>query len=247
MQTVDIRYMHIIFMQKIVCALLLCFVLCTASAQKVGRPNYNFMNKQGKPYYFGLTLAFHSSNYHVFRSKNFSEQEQILSVEGITGPGYNVNVVANLKIGRYFDFRLLPGFSFTERRIRYNDLTGQLNNSNIRIESVFAEVPFHVRFKSEPYNDMRLFALGGIKYSFDIASQSRRRADDSILKISPTDFSVEVGFGMQFFFPYFILSPELKLTQGINNVLIFNEKIIQSNVLENVLSRTITLSFHFEG
>ena len=168
--------------------------------------------------------------------KKLSQQEQKLLL-----------VVSNLKIGRYFDFRLLPGFSFTERNIRYKDLTAPNEFNNIKIESVFTEVPFHVRFKSEPYNDMRIYVLGGIKYSFDIASKARRREQDRILKISPTDFSVEAGFGMQFFFPYFILSPELKFTQGINNILIFNEKIIQSNVLENVLSRTITLSFHFEG
>lgn len=205
------------------------------------------MNKQGKPYYFGLTLAFHSSNYNIFRSKNFNTQEQILSVESVTGPGYSVNVVSNLKIGRYFDFRLLPGFSFTERNIRYQDLSQQNLINNIKVESVFTEVPFHVRFKSEPYNDMRLYVVAGLKYSFDIASKARREAQDRILKISPTDFSVEAGFGMQFFFPYFILSPELKFTQGINNILIFNENIIESSILENVLSRTITLSFHFEG
>jgi hypothetical protein len=205
------------------------------------------MNKQGKPYYFGLTLAFHSSDYNIFRSKNFNQQEQILSVESVTGPGYNVNVVSNLKIGRYFDFRLLPGFSFTERNISYKDLSLASQVNNIKIESVFTEVPFHVRFKSEPYNDMRIYVLGGIKYSFDIASKARRTEQDRILKISPTDFSVEAGFGFQFFFPYFILSPELKFTQGINNILIFNERIIQSNILENVLSRTFTLSFHFEG
>ncbi len=224
-------------------------VLATLSlvAQSYGRRNYNFQNKKNKPYYFGLTLAFHSSNYSVFRSKNFNTQDQILSVESVTGPGYNVNVVSNLKIGRYFDFRLLPGFSFTERNIQYRDLTVERDRDIQKVESVFAEVPFHVRFKSEPYHDMRLFVLGGIKYSFDIASKARRRGEDEILKISPTDFSVEVGLGMQFFFPYFILSPELKFTQGINNILIFNEQIIQSSILENVLSRTITLSFHFEG
>jgi hypothetical protein len=223
-------------------------VSCSLFAQRQpGKGNYNFMNKQGKPYYFGLTLAFHSSNYNIFRSKNFNTQEQILSVESVTGPGYSVNVVSNLKIGRYFDFRLLPGFSFTERNIRYNDLTQQGVPNNIKVESVFTEVPFHVRFKSEPYNDMRIYVVAGLKYSFDIASKARREAQDRILKISPTDFSVEAGFGMQFFFPYFILSPELKFTQGINNILIFNENIIESSILENVLSRTITLSFHFEG
>ncbi len=233
---------------KITLILLLIFMGSLLHAQEYGKHrSYNFLNKQNKPYYFGLTLAFHSSNYSVFRSKSFNEQEQILSVQSVTGPGYNVNVISNLKIGRYFDFRLLPGFSFTERSIRYQDVTLQENLDIKKIESVFAEVPFHVRFKSEPYRDMRLFVLGGVKYSFDIASKARRRNDDNILKISPTDFAVEVGFGMQFFFPYFILSPELKFSQGINNILIFNDKIIQSNILENVLSRTITLSFHFEG
>jgi hypothetical protein len=240
--------MRPIFRQKVIIFLILISAGTSLwSQQQPGRGNYNFMNKQGKPYYFGLTLAFHSSNYNIFRSKNFNQQEQILSVESVTGPGYNVNVVSNLKIGRYFDFRLLPGFSFTERNIRYKDLSLPSQTNNIKIESVFTEVPFHVRFKSEPYNDMRIYVLGGIKYSFDIASKARRTEQDRILKISPTDFSVEAGFGFQFFFPYFILSPELKFTQGINNILIFNERIIQSNILENVLSRTFTLSFHFEG
>ena len=94
---------------------------------------------------------------------------------------------------------------------------------------------------------MRLFVLGGIKYGFDIASKARLRKADSVLKVAPTDFSLEVGLGLQFFFPYFILSPELKFSHGLDNILIFNESILQSSVLENVLSRTITLSFHFEG
>ncbi|MDH3652220.1 MAG: PorT family protein [Saprospiraceae bacterium] len=242
--------MHAILGRQIALALL--FIGCLAGpafsqVNKVGGTNRNFHNKENKPYYFGITLAFHSSNYKIFRSKKFNEQEQILSVESVTGPGYNVNVISNLKIGRYFDFRLLPGFSFTERNIQYRDQSIEKTIDQKTIESVFVEVPFHARFKSEPYNDMRVFVLGGIKYGFDIASKARRRKDENILKIAPVDFSVEVGFGMQFFFPYFILSPELKYTHGLNNILIFNEEVIQSNVLENVLSRTFTLSFHFEG
>jgi hypothetical protein len=240
--------MHIIFSRKIVLSIIcLCLAVTIWGQNTSGKGNYNFYNKQYKPYYFGITLAFHSSNYKIFRSKKFNEQQDILTVESVTGPGYNVNVISNLKIGRYFDFRLLPGFSFTERKIQYKDRSLSEIADAVNIESVFVEVPFHVRFKSEPYHDMRLFVLGGIKYGFDIARKSETRKADSILKISPTDFSIEVGFGMQFFFPYFILSPELKFTQGLNNILIFNQDIIQSSILENVLSRSITLSFHFEG
>ncbi|MBX2816642.1 MAG: PorT family protein [Saprospiraceae bacterium] len=223
------------------------FLCSEVLAQKGGRGNINFRNKENKPYYFGLSLAYHSSNYQVFRSKNFNDQDQILSVQSVDGPGYNVNVITNLKVGRYFDFRLLPGFSFATHNLDYKDLRTQEGQRSIMIESVFVEVPFHVRYKSEPYNDMRVYVLGGLKYGFDLQSESRTRNQDLLLKVAPTDFSLEVGFGAQFFFPYFILSPEIKFSQGLNNVLILNSSQIQSNVLENVRSRAFTISFHFEG
>ena len=80
---------------------------------------------------------------------------------------------------------------------------------------------------------------------FRIMEQSRQAA--GLVRISPTDFQFEYGTGIQFFFPYFIFSPEIKISQGINNVLIFNNNLRQSTVLEQVMSRTFTLSFHFEG
>jgi len=240
--------MHSIFSWKVIICLLLVLGLgLDASAQKKGRGNVNYRTKENKPYYFGLSLAYHTGNYQIFRSKNFNAQQQILSVQSVDAPGYNVNVITNLKVGRYFDFRLLPGFSFATHTLAYRNLRQDLGPETITVESVFVEVPFHVRYKSEPYNDMRLFVLAGLKYGFDLQSQSRTDNNEDLLKVAPTDFNFEVGFGAQFFFPYFILSPEIKFSQGLNNVLIFNGNQIQSNVLENVRSQMFTLSFHFEG
>jgi len=92
-----------------------------------------------------------------------------------------------------------------------------------------------------------LFVIAGVKYSFDVASDSRTRQSASLVKIAPTDFQLEYGAGVQFFFPYFIFSPELKISQGLNNILIFNDRLEQSNVIEKVLSRCLTISLHFEG
>jgi len=115
------------------------------------------------------------------------------------------------------------------------------------VESVFVETPFHVRYKSAPYKDIRLFVIAGVKYAFDVASEARARQAETLVKISPNDFSVEVGAGIQFFFPYFIFSPELKFSQGIGNTLIYNPNLEESTVLEKILSRTFTISLHFEG
>jgi hypothetical protein len=96
---------------------------------------------------------------------------------------------------------------------------------------------------------MRVFVLAGAKYTYDVASNAGIRPEQAnrILRISPHDYSVEVGAGCQFFFPFFIFSPEVKYSQGIGNILIYNSKLAQSTVLEKIYSRTFTISLHFEG
>jgi len=216
-------------------------------AQFVGTKNYNVFNYSQKPYYFGITLAVNSSRFTPFRSEEFIFSDSIRIVESLNGPGFNLGIITNLKIGQYFDFRFLPTLSFAERRLQYTAGSRVARERQRPIESVFVELPFHFRYKSAPYKDKRLFLIAGIKYNFDVASESRARQADQLVKISPHDFAVEYGAGIQFFFPYFIFSPEFKISHGIGNTLIFNPNLPESTVLEKVLSRTFTLSFHFEG
>ena len=248
MQSVNVRnslYLH--GRQVVLPLLLLCFLCTGVRAQYTGGNNYNFKDFQAKPFYFGLTLGFNSSRYTPFRSEEFLFSDTIVSVTSLNGPGFNLNMIANLKIGQYFDFRFLPGFSFAERRLNYAMDRRTITESQKSVQSVFVELPFHFRFKSAPYKDKRLFLVGGVKYSFDVASESRTRQADNLVQISPHDFHVEYGAGMQFFFPYFIFSPEFKVSQGIGNTLIFNPNLQESRVLDKVLSRTFTISFHIEG
>ena len=227
---------------------------------EAGGKNYNFLSKENKAYYFGITLGTHTSNYKIFRNDVFHNQEllndpdagvvepTVSDIESIRGPGYNVNVLANLKIGRNFDFRLLPGFAFSERNITFtSEQEFQGDDVLNDFELTYMEIPLQFRYKSNPYSDMRVYAFGGFKYGFDIASQSRRRQQSSIINIAPVDFSVEAGFGFQFFFPFFILSPEIKFSHGLTNTLIFDNTSVRSNLIQKILSRSLTISFHFEG
>lgn len=225
----------------------LCLLPMTASAQIGQGSNLNYRDFQQKPYYFGITLGINNSNYRIYHSKNFIRNDSFARAESVTGPGFNLGIVSNLKVGEYFDLRFLPTLSFTEHTIRYSPVGERGRILNRPIQSVLVEVPFHVRYKSAVYHDFRLFIIGGVKYSFDVASDSRTRQAAGLVRIAPTDFSVEYGAGIQFFFPYFIFSPELKISQGLNNVLIYNNRLEQSTVLEKVLSRTFTISLHFEG
>ncbi|HHM21026.1 MAG TPA: PorT family protein, partial [Bacteroidetes bacterium] len=210
-------------LDKILFLFFFLFSLGSACSQ-TARGNYNFLDFNQKPYYFGITLAYNSSNFKVYQSKDFVLNDSINKVESVTGPGFNLGIVTNLKIGRHFDIRFLPTLSFAERNINYGATRTDRRYSR-RVESVFVEMPFHARYKSVPYKDMRVFVVAGVKYAFDVASDSRARNADTLVKIAPNDFAFEIGAGVQFFLPYFIFSPEVKFSHGLNNILIFDEAL----------------------
>ena len=240
--------MYSLFCKKIVIIIFLVIILDPSilSGQKYAIENRNFSSFNRKPYYFGLTLGLNSSGFKINQSKNFIGNDSIRIVEGARTGGFNLHMIANLKMGDYFDFRFLPGFSFANRNVEYTS-TERNTPETQRIEAVFFELPFHLRYKSSPYKDKRFFVVGGLKYSYDVASNSNSRRAVNLLKISPHDFQFEVGFGLQMFYPYFIFSPEIKFSRGLNNLLIYNGDLNQSRVLENVVSQFVTISFHFEG
>jgi len=182
---------------------LLLLQLPTAFAQFNQGKNLNYLDFQQKNYYFGITLGYNASDYRIYHSKGFIRNDSFASAESVTGPGFNLGIDSSLKVGEDCDIRFLPTLSFTEHTIKYAP-AGQGGRVVSRpIESVLVELPFHVRYKSAPYHDFRLFVIGGVKYSFDVASHSRTRQAAGLVKIAPTDFQVEYGAGVQFFLTYF--------------------------------------------
>jgi len=239
------RYIH---SKKIILFFISIFMAQLAFSQAGNVSSRNYLDFQNKPYYFGIYLGLNNSKFNVFKSERFILNDTISIAEGGSSIGANINLIGNLKIGKYFDFRFIPGFSFSARNIFFTRLDQPDNPLPDNITSVFVEMPFQIRYKSEPYKDMRLFFLAGMKYSYDLNSNARSvRNVQNLLRISPHDFSVEIGAGIQLFFPFFIFSPEIKITRGLGNMLIFNPGLEKSNVLEKVLNHSITIGFSLEG
>lgn len=244
--------MHNLFWRKIIFTFLIVTTIgTTAYCQIPTSSNLNYWDFRSKPFYFGLTIGLHSTGYIHNKSSEFTNSG-ILSISSGNSPGLNVNIITNLKIGQYFDFRFIPGFAFSERSLLVQRPAGMDGSSGInefRTESVFLEVPLLLRFKSQPYKDKRFFVIGGLKYSYDVSSTSATRQMDlqNIINIAPHDFQFEVGAGVQLFFPFFIFSPEIKVSRGLNNIHIFNGALEDSRVIDQIISRAFTISLHFEG
>ncbi len=225
---------------------LLAIFLLSSTTTKAQRGNYNFQFYEQKKHYFGITLGYNTSDYKIHRSDDIILNDNFRTVESVTGPGINLGFIHNLKLGKYFDFRSLLIFSSSSRTLEYLP-TDELPAIIDTKEFISLSMPFHIRYKSAPYKDKRLFVIAGMKYAYNLSNNSDARNGENLLKMAPMDFSFEVGAGIQMFFPYFIFSPEIKLSHGVGNILIRDQNLGKSSVLESILSRALTISLHFEG
>jgi hypothetical protein len=89
--------------------------------------------------------------------------------------------------------------------------------------------------------------MGGFNYRYDLASNSSARKAQNLVKLLPSDMSAEVGVGFQIYLPVFILSPELKISEGIKNIHSRDPNLQYSNVIDKLKSRMIVFSLIFEG
>lgn len=212
-----------------------------------GRSNINFDGLSKKNHYYGLTLAYNYSTFKIEHSRRLIPAGSFAINNPNGKSGLTLSMVTNFKMGEYFDFRILPSIAISNRSLDYFSGGSKIPKTQT-IESVFGEVPILLRFTSEPYRDKRVFLVSGIKYTYDFASNSRTdKKKFELVRISPHDFQFEIGAGLQFYMPYFIFTPEIKLSHGLGNLLIYDSKLIESTVIDKLYSRTITFSLHFEG
>ncbi len=239
MQKLNVRNsIHLHRGKILIAACLLIFPL-------VSQAQLNYLEYQNKKLYFGIMLGFNSSNFKITHSEDFIDNDTVLTISSSRGPGFNLGIISNLQLSKYFDLRFIPTLSFGGKELNYQLMDSAIAKKSI--ESIAIEFPVEVRFKSQPIKDIRLYVLTGLKYSIDLASNAKsRRADDQV-KVSRHDLAYELGFGVQFYFPLFIFSPEIKIANGFINTHSQNPSLIYSRVIDKLFSRGIIFSIHFEG
>ncbi len=240
MASVNPWHLCFLYMRKIVFILFLLPVLAKAQ--------FNIHELGRKQIYFGITLGANVSDYKIIKKPYVPENDSIKSFSSKIGPGFNLGIISNWQFHRNFDLRFIPTLSFAERKIEY--AVRQKRQSVVMIpqsvSSIYLDFPLLLRFKSEPIKDFRLYALAGIRFDVDLASNSSVR-DKLLLKVKKYDIAAEYGVGIMIYFPYFIMSPEFKMSHGIIDINSPTNNYMYSRVIDKLYSRTFTFSLHLEG
>jgi hypothetical protein len=202
-----------------------------------------------KPLHFGFSLGANLMDFNITPSQEYLASDSLYPEVSLLNPGINIQIVTNLKLGRYFDLRFLPGVSFGQRNIRYfKDRV--IYNEQQRLESSFLEFPLLLKYKGDRLNNVRPYIIGGLNYRYDLAGKKEYDEEKPVyLRLERPDLYYEFGAGLDFYLPYFKLSVELKMSNGLFDVLV-NDTPPQHpeyfNAIDRLKSQIWVLAFHFE-
>lgn len=235
----------------IVCLVGSLFLGHIAMAQRnFDRYEWNLYDHDTKPYYFGITLGLNSARFHTQMHSHFLDNDSVYTAEPTTSYGFGLGLLATGRISDRFQLRFNPQLLFFERNILYNlkypDGTASTKVTKT-VESVTVTFPIQVKFQSDRIGNFRVYMLAGFKGDIDLASNARAKKAEDLIKIKKYDYGPELGLGFNFYFPSFILSPEIKISRGIPNIHSRDPNLKYSSVFDNIQSRMIVLSFHIEG
>ncbi|MDD5507406.1 MAG: outer membrane beta-barrel protein [Bacteroidales bacterium] len=232
----------------------------------------NLQKFDNAPYHFGFTLAMNQMFFSLKPVDNLEEiwfkkqyvpdifvadSARVLSLDSKASFGFTIGIVSNLRLGDYFDLRFVPDLAFGERdlvyEIEYDDqnLPGFSPDtlvSDKKVYSTLVEFPIHIKYKAMRIQNTRVYVLAGMKYSLDLAKESKKMADEAEnkhVKISMNDLLAEGGIGFDFYTTYFKFGVELKMGYGFKDIL-EREDNIYTDSIEELRSKIFQLTFTFE-
>ena len=202
-----------------------------------------------KPIHFGFSLGFNTMDFMITPSQRYYTKDSLFPDVANLKPGINIQVVTDYRPAQYFDIRFLPGVSFGQRTITYYK-NNKLYSDNQKLESSFLEFPLLLKMKGERLNNVRPYVITGLNYRYDLAAKKEYDEIKNIyVRIKKPDLYYEAGAGVDFYLTYFKLSVELKMSNGIGNILVSEQapgRPEYRNAIEKMKSQIWVLAFHFE-
>lgn len=225
--------------------LLLLLPLCAVAQER---------KVQNKPYidfrrlHYGFFVGTHVQDMEFVNNGFVTEDGEMwyADVANYT-PGFSVGVLADLRLGRYFSLRAIPTMHFGQNTLLFREQNSG-ETSKQTIKTTYIAFPVHVKYAAERFNNFRPYVTAGVSPMLNLTVKKQQQ-----LLVKRFDCMIEVGFGCDFYLPFFKLIPELKFAFSPIDVLQKERKdlldanyIKFTNSVDKVVSKMIILSLYFE-
>lgn len=206
-----------------------------------------------KKYFLGIALIYNTSRFQINQHPVFLEHDSVLVTSPENSGGFGLAGMHTYRLSRRFEVRaIFPQLLFAYRNITYNlkypnESKDETSEMTKKVESILVGLPIHLKFRSDRIDNFRVYMFGGVKFEYDLASNARAKRAEELVKLKKIDMGVEAGIGFNFYFPVFILSPEIKISNGLINSHSRDPYLKYSSAIDKINSRMVLFSLIFEG
>lgn len=230
-------------------ALLLAFAPANAQKRFLNDKVQNRPYADNRAWHLGFSVGMHTQNLLITHNGYVSESGQQWQIEQPNyDPGFCVNGLIAFRLNNYFSLRFSPGLYFGNRTLRMLDpATGARERQSLK--STFIVAPIDIKYAAVRLRNMRPYMLAGVMPAIDV---TKRQGE--LIQLKSYDTYLSVGFGCDFYLPYFKFIPELKFCFGLNDMLQTNRPDLQDDPskyqftqsIKKATSRMIVLTLYFE-
>lgn len=162
-------------------------------------------------------------------------------------PGFTVGVLGELRLNELMSLRLIPTLHFGDKEIVYHDIISG-NEAKQIMKSTYISVPVDLKLAAPRFNNYRPYVMAGVSPMVDLTVKEQQE-----MLVKRFDCMIEVGLGMDFYFPFFKLIPELKFCFGLSDILqkdrsdLTDASLLKfTESMNSVHNRMIVLTLYFE-
>jgi len=208
---------------------------------------------------FGFTFAYVSNYFKIDKKPDWRQPfldplnnnqpvtPALNSIGSANSPGFAVGFLARYRITEHLEARFSPLLVFAGRTATY-DYADETFDVTKTVSSTTIDFPLLLKIKSDRIDDYRGYIIAGLKESYSLDANKPDPQDaliDKTLKNASSYSSYEVGLGMDIYFEYFKLSPEIKLSNSFGNVL-YPENTPYASPISKLSLHTLMFSLCFE-
>lgn len=173
---------------------------------------------------YGFYLGLNQNDFKLnLRNSNIQNANIIVSPTY----GFNVGLIADLRLHKNLNLRLEPGLASNSKKIIFNHLRGSSNpQDSIReIGSTYLHVPLLFKFSTDRYKNIRPYLLGGVSYDYNFSSNEANQDDNSAgqFRMKTHNFMYEVGIGVDIYLYFFKFSPSIRGVFAFNNEIKYDD------------------------
>jgi len=271
MQTADIWYKLNIHRRKVGLTFLFVLIFFNSYSQKP----LSESGQDDALVSYGFFLAGHNNSYRIRYSDAFMDPNRDLniadnlnvprlrnvhSIQPVFSRGFSLGFLTTLRLHDQFNILFTPKVGFYEYRTIVNYYDGPIESGETTpspgrrmaidpvaqvSEATMVEFPLLFKYKSQRFNNTRMYLIGGANAQF--RTKGQEEANEDSLVILGSDVALEMGMGFDIYFEYFKFSPEIRFSHGLRNLYKASHTDPRfADAISDIRMKTITIYLNFQ-